>query len=112
MNRRGFLKLVAVAVGGPCLPVAHKVAQNQHSGFDPRKEYAHAIRATVWATPEGWSTPAGQQLLSHMHVELNRNMQETIPPAYRNQVQWGEKWIDFGTIPCIAWRYTPKEAAV
>lgn len=111
MNRRGFLKLVAVAVAGPCLPVAYKVASNQHSGFDPTREYAHAIRSATPLTEGAWSTPAGQQLFASMKAKLKCHMEQIIPPAYRESVSWHERWADWGTMPCMLWRYSPKAVA-
>lgn len=111
MNRRGFLRLVAVAVAGPCLPATYKVVNNRHFGFDPRRGYGHAIRPPVWLTRGAWSTSAGQQLFSRMEAKLKCHMEEIIPPAYRKDVEWHEKWIDFGTIRCLGWCYRPRAVA-
>lgn len=119
MNRRGFIKLVSVAVLAPALPVpaamkpkltvekvleirqlliygAKKPVFNSRD-FDPRQRYGHALIVNK-------AMPKMRQL-------LRANMEKTVPPAYRKKVTWHDKPFDLGRRLGIGWIYNPEAAA-
>ena len=108
MNRREFLKWVGVT--GVVLASSFNGTPNHHAAFDPRDSQSNALLSSELMSPSVRMGPHGQRVLADMKAVLTVHMHTIIPPRYRKQVEWQQRYMDYGNRPGLIWRYIPEVA--